>query len=119
MSSNVILRGRTSSVHAENKLGRRAVTLEPNRRSPRLCRLRGTSRPANALWLVIDDFEETDQYARFDFEPTMLISVFRTGGARHESEGFAVPGVLSKRRSADSLGREDSDHARGAVDRTA
>ena len=40
-------------------------------------------------------------------------------GARHESEGFAVPGVLSKRRSADSLGREDSDHARGAVDRTA
>ena len=25
-------------------------------------------------------------------------------------------GVLSERRSADSLGREDSDHARGAVD---
>ena len=28
---------------------------------------------------VVDGFEETDQYARFDFEPTMLVSVFRTG----------------------------------------
>ena len=28
---------------------------------------------------VVDGFEETDQYARFDVEPTMLVSVFRTG----------------------------------------
>ena len=28
---------------------------------------------------VVDGFEETDQYARFDFKPTMLVSVFRTG----------------------------------------
>ena len=28
---------------------------------------------------VADGFEETDQYARFDVEPTMLVSVFRTG----------------------------------------
>ena len=28
---------------------------------------------------VVDGFEETDQYARFDFEPTMMVSVFRTG----------------------------------------
>ncbi len=29
--------------------------------------------------IVVDGFEETDQYSRFDFEPTMLVSVFRTG----------------------------------------
>ena len=29
---------------------------------------------------VVDGFEETDQYARFDVEPTMMVSVFRTGG---------------------------------------
>ena len=28
---------------------------------------------------VVDGFAETDQYARFDFEPTMMVSVFRTG----------------------------------------
>ena len=28
---------------------------------------------------VIDGFAETDQFARFDVEPTMLVSVFRTG----------------------------------------
>ena len=28
---------------------------------------------------VVDGFEETDQYARFDVEPTMLVSEFRTG----------------------------------------
>ena len=28
---------------------------------------------------VIDGFAETDQMARFDVEPTMLVSVFRTG----------------------------------------
>ena len=28
---------------------------------------------------VVDGFEETDQYARFDVEPTMMVSVFRTG----------------------------------------
>ena len=28
---------------------------------------------------VVDGFEETDQEARFDVEPTMLVSVFRTG----------------------------------------
>ncbi len=28
---------------------------------------------------VVDGFEETDQYARFDFEPTMMVTVFRTG----------------------------------------
>ena len=27
----------------------------------------------------MDGFEETDQYARFDVEPTMLVSVFRMG----------------------------------------
>ena len=28
---------------------------------------------------VVDGFEETDQYARFDVEPTMMVSVFATG----------------------------------------
>ena len=28
---------------------------------------------------VVDGFEETDQYARFDVAPTMMVSVFRTG----------------------------------------
>ena len=28
---------------------------------------------------VVDGFEETDQYARFDGEPAMMVSVFRTG----------------------------------------
>ena len=28
---------------------------------------------------VVDGFEETDQFARFDVEPTMMVSVFRTG----------------------------------------
>ena len=28
---------------------------------------------------VVDGFEETDQYARFDVEPTVMVSVFRTG----------------------------------------
>ena len=28
---------------------------------------------------VVDGFAETDQYARFDVEPTMMVSVFRTG----------------------------------------
>ena len=28
---------------------------------------------------VVDGFEETDQYARFDDEPTVMVSVFRTG----------------------------------------
>ena len=28
---------------------------------------------------VVDGFAETDQYARFDFEPTMMVAVFRTG----------------------------------------
>ena len=28
---------------------------------------------------VVDGFAETDQSARFDFEPTMMVSVFRTG----------------------------------------
>ena len=28
---------------------------------------------------VVDGFAETDQYARFDLEPTMMVSVFRTG----------------------------------------
>ena len=28
----------------------------------------------------MDGFEETDQYARFDVEPTMLVSEFQTGG---------------------------------------
>ena len=28
---------------------------------------------------VVDGFEETDQYARFDVKPTMMVSVFRTG----------------------------------------
>ena len=28
---------------------------------------------------VVDGFEETDQYARFDVEPTMMVSVFGTG----------------------------------------
>jgi len=28
---------------------------------------------------VVDGFEETDQYARFDVQPTMMVSVFRTG----------------------------------------
>ena len=28
---------------------------------------------------VVDGFEETDQYARFDVEPAMMVSVFRTG----------------------------------------
>ena len=28
---------------------------------------------------VVDGFQETDQFARFDVEPTMMVSVFRTG----------------------------------------
>ncbi|GIS98263.1 MAG: hypothetical protein CM1200mP25_5000 [Acidobacteriota bacterium] len=28
---------------------------------------------------VVDGFAETDQYARFDVEPTVMVSVFRTG----------------------------------------
>ena len=29
--------------------------------------------------IVVDGFAETDQYARFDVKPTMMVSVFRTG----------------------------------------
>ena len=45
-------------------------------------------------------------------------SVFSPTGARvHDMKvRLCRTGVLSERRSADSLGREDSDHARGAVD---
>ena len=43
---------------------------------------------------VVDGFEETDQYARFDFEPTMLVSVFRTG-TRARSSSPSTPRSMS------------------------
>ena len=39
----------------------------------------GTRLQLGDVATVIDGFEETDQYARFDVEPTVMVSVFRTG----------------------------------------
>ena len=59
---------------------------------------------------VVDGFEETDQYARFDFEPTMLVSVFPHGGsergrdrrARHAVRRWG-PGAPARGRDADGV----------------
>ena len=39
----------------------------------------GTRLHLDDVATVVDGFEETDQYARFDGEPAMMVSVFRTG----------------------------------------
>ena len=44
-----------------------------------LARADGTRLHLGDIATVVDGFAETDQFARFDVEPTILISVFRTG----------------------------------------
>ena len=41
---------------------------------------------------VVDGFEETDQQARFDVEPAMMISVFRTG----EQSAIEISGLVNE-----------------------
>ena len=57
-----------------------------------LTRADGTRLLLGEVATVVDGFAETDQFARFDADPTMLVSVFRTGDqsaleiARHVHE---------------------------------
>ena len=44
-----------------------------------LTRADGTRLLLGEVATVVDGFAETDQFARFDGDPTMLVSVFRTG----------------------------------------
>ena len=44
-----------------------------------LTRADGTRLSLGEVATVVDGFAETDQYARFDADPTLLVSVFRTG----------------------------------------
>ena len=44
-----------------------------------LARADGTRLHLGDVATVVDGFAETDQFARFDVEPTILVSVFRTG----------------------------------------
>ena len=66
-----------------------------------LTRADGTRLSLGEVATVVDGFAETDQYARFDADPTLLVSVFRTGdesaleiaGLVHEYVARARPGL--------------------------
>ena len=46
--------------------------------------------------MVVDGFAETDQQARFDHEPTVLVSVFRTGDQSALDIAAAVDGYVER-----------------------
>ena len=65
-----------------------------------LTRPDGTRLHLGDVATVIDGFAETDQFARFDAEPTILISVFRTGDQSALEIGAAVSEYIERAQPA-------------------
>ena len=63
-----------------------------------LTRADGTRLLLGEVATVVDGFAETDQHARFDAEPAILISVFRTGEQNALDIAAAVHGYVERAR---------------------
>ena len=61
-----------------------------------LARADGTRLRLGDVATVVDGFAETDQFGRFDGEPTILVSIFRTGGQSDMEIARAVDAFIER-----------------------
>ena len=76
-----------------------------------LSRADGTHLRLGEVATVRDDFAETDQFARFDGEPTALVEVYRVGnqdalpGSDEGTEGFLVAVGVDQKHGCGAVGQ--------------